>query len=726
MLLKTRIAVLVATATLGLWAISGLLMYQRDAELTGRLHASLLQTQQIAWDRQQEEATSQLEKALNTLLDSPRWMQAWRSQNLAELNEQLREALGGRARWRADVYDTAQNLLLTTAAELRQEPLMEARWLHQVLQPGSKGFDAGLSQTSRDRYYWVTAKAFSAPSGTSSTSSGNAGVLAIGLELPLLLPELASDLKGEVFLLNVRGREIDGTQPGLLALQNWNLPTRKPKVSDLEGSSPAITKPLVASDSAGPVVVKNEQTRNTQWLAVLQPLAAPDGRRVGALLLVRDITRQRNDERQLAVFLLVLGALLTAGLGVGMFAYLRRAMRPLERSVEVLNALSRGNLDATLDEGDQALPDEAGQIARGVAALRLELLSLQMLRDERIRIRRQQERLIRRQLKLLADSLDEVSRLEILEALEPESAAASKPEVPDNTLADLAQILGRMSGLVTTQQGRLVALLKELRSAMEQQALLVSLQQELEIARSMQLSILPRHAPATTAVEVDSLIVPAKEVGGDFYDYFLVGDRHLALVVADVSGKGIPAAFFMAISRTLLKNNASLLAKPADVMARLNDQLSAENEQMMFVTVFFGLLELETGTLEFVNAGHNPPVLRRADGTVSLLPSGQNTALAVVDGLEYTPGQLQLAPGDLLLLYTDGVTEAMNAQSQLFGEERTLEIVRRHPQGQGSLVKAVLQQIRLFENGTAQADDITCVTVRYTGLGESTGMKGGI
>ena len=722
MLLKTRIAVLVATATLGLWAVSGLLLYQRDAELTGRLHASLLQTQQIAWNRQQEEATSQLEKALNTLLDSPRWMQSWRSQNLAELNEQLREALGGRARWRADVYDAAQNLLLTTAAELRQEPLMEARWLYQVLQPGSKGFDAGLSQTSRDRYYWVAVKALPAPSGT---SPGSAGALAIGLELPLLLPALASALKGDVFLLNVRGREIDGTQPGLLALQNWNLPTRKPKVSDLEGRSAAIPKPLVASGSAGPVIVKNEQT-STQWLAVLQPLAAPDGRRVGALLLVRDITRQRNDERQLTVFLLVLGALLTAGLGVGMFAYLRRAMRPLERSVEVLNALSCGNLDATLDEGDQALPDEAGQIARGVAALRLELLSLQMLRDERIRIRRQQERLIRRQLKLLADSLDEVSRLEILEALEPESAAASKPEVPDNTLADLAQILGRMSGLVTTQQGRLVALLKELRSAMEQQALLVSLQQELEIARSMQLSILPRHAPATTAVEVDSLIVPAKEVGGDFYDYFLVGDRHLALVVADVSGKGIPAAFFMAISRTLLKNNASLLAKPADVMARLNDQLSAENEQMMFVTVFFGLLELETGTLEYVNAGHNPPVLRRADGTVSLLPSGQNTALAVVDGLEYTPGQLQLAPGDLLLLYTDGVTEAMNAQSQLFGEERTLEIVRRHPQGQGSLVKAVLQQIRLFENGTAQADDITCVTVRYTGLGESTGMKGGI
>jgi sigma-B regulation protein RsbU (phosphoserine phosphatase) len=414
-----------------------------------------------------------------------------------------------------------------------------------------------------------------------------------------------------------------------------------------------------------------------------------------------------------------LGVLFSAALGAGLFVYLRRAFNPLERSVQVLNALSRGELNASLDEGDEALQDEAGQIARGVASLRLELLSLQMLRDERLRIRRQQERLIRTQLKLLADSLDDVSRLEILQALQTDVTPVVKPvDGPDNTLADLAKILGRMSGLVTTQQGRLVALLKELRAAMEQQALLVSLQQELEIARSMQLSILPRQAPSTEAVEVDALMVPAKEVGGDFYDYFLVGDQHLALVVADVSGKGIPAAFFMAISRTLLKNNATLLAEPAHIMARLNDQLCSENEQMMFVTVFFGLLELATGKLDYVNAGHNPPALRRADGTVSLLPSGQNTALAVIDGLDYVPGQLTLANGDLLLLYTDGVTEAANARDQLFGEARMLDIVQAHQPGQPSqtsLTQAVLQQIRVFEAGAAQADDITCVSVLYKG-----------
>lgn len=705
MLLKTRIALLVAVATLALWAVSGLMLVQRDTDLTQQLHTALLQTQQIAWKLQQEETNSQIEETINELLQSPLWMAAWRSQNMAEINEQLQQKLAGRAGWRADVYDAQQRLRLSTVAQLQPEPLMEERWISQLLLSKEQGLASGLSQISSERYYWVGARALEA---VGPGENMGAGVLAIGLELPVLLPALARSLEGNVFLLNVRGREIAGTDPGLLARQGWSVPTRLGRVSDLKSSSPL---------QAAPANTATSIQKNHHLLAVVLPLAGPDGRRAGALLLVRDITHQRTTERQMAVFMLVLGLLFSTALGAGLFVYLRRAFNPLERSVQVLNALSRGELNASLDEGDEALQDEAGQIARGVASLRLELLSLQMLRDERLRIRRQQERLIRTQLKLLADSLDDVSRLEILQALQTDTTPVVKPvDGPDNTLADLAKILGRMSGLVTTQQGRLVALLKELRAAMEQQALLVSLQQELEIARSMQLSILPRQAPSTQAVEVDALMVPAKEVGGDFYDYFPVGDQHLALVVADVSGKGIPAAFFMAISRTLLKNNATLLAEPAHIMARLNDQLCSENEQMMFVTVFFGLLELATGKLDYVNAGHNPPVLRRADGVVSLLPSGQNTALAVIDGLDYVPGHLTLEKGDLLLLYTDGVTEAANAQNQLFGEARMLDIVQTQQPGQGSLTEVVLQQIRVFEDGAAQADDITCVSVLYKGL----------
>lgn len=707
MLLKTRIALLVAVATLALWAVSGLMWVQRDAELTQQLHSALLQTQKIAWKLQQEEANGQIEETMTELLQSPLWRAAWRSQNMNEINEQLRQMLAGRAGWRADLYDEQQRLKLSTVAQLQMEPLMEGRWISQFLQSDRQGLTSGLSQISRERYYWVGARTLETPA---PEKKGGVGVLAIGIELPLLLPALARSLEGEVFLLNVRGREIAGTKPGLLASQGWSVPTRLARVSNLESDG-------APQETSGNTAHTAQSSHHS--LAVVLPLAGPDARRVGALLLVRNVTRQRTAERQMTAFMLVLGVLLSAALGTGLFVYLRRAFNPLERSVQVLNALSRGELNVSIDEGDEALQDEAGQIARGVASLRLELLSLQMLRDERLRIRRQQERLIRTQLKLLADSLDDVSRLEILQALQTDATPVVKSvDGPDNTLADLAKILGRMSSLVTTQQGRLIGLLKELRAAMEQQALLVSLQQELEIARSMQLSILPRQAPNTKAVEVDSLMVPAKEVGGDFYDYFLVGEQHLALVVADVSGKGIPAAFFMAISRTLLKNNATLLAEPAHIMARLNDQLCSENEQMMFVTVFFGLLELATGKLDYVNAGHNPPVLRRSDGTVSLLPSGQNTALAVIDGLDYMPGQLTLAKGDLLLLYTDGVTEAANAQNQLFGEAKMLDIVQAHQCGQPChtrLTQALLQQIRFFEAGAAQADDITCVSVLYKG-----------
>ncbi|WP_423455518.1 PP2C family protein-serine/threonine phosphatase [Ottowia sp. VDI28] len=419
--------------------------------------------------------------------------------------------------------------------------------------------------------------------------------------------------------------------------------------------------------------------------------------------------------------LLALGGALAflAASGWAVFAYLRRALRPLERSVQVLDRLASGDLRAMPDEDDQALPDEAGQIARSVAALRNEMFNLQMLRDERVRIHQQQERLIRRQLRQLADTLDEAARTEVLAALEPPAGAEQMRA--DNSLVQLAGILGRMSDLVTTQQHRLVSLLHKLREAMAQQATLISLQQELEIARTMQLSILPRSAPETRAATVSALMEPAKEVGGDFYDYFLMQDGRLALVVADVSGKGIPAAFFMAVSRTLLKNIAQFLQEPAGIIERLNKQLCAENEQMMFVTVFLGLLDLQTGRLDYVNAGHNPPLLLRADGadgrhnTVEIMPRGQNMALAVLDDAVFKQGRMQMHAGDTLLLYTDGVTEAADPQGAFFGEARLTELAAQYQPSDGDLSQALLEAVRHFEAGANQTDDITCVATRFLG-----------
>ncbi len=287
-------------------------------------------------------------------------------------------------------------------------------------------------------------------------------------------------------------------------------------------------------------------------------------------------------------------------------------------------------------------------------------------------------------------------------------------------LAELASILGRMSGLVSTQQSRLLKLLREVQASVQTQTMLASLQQELEIAREMQLSILPRQTPDRREVEVAATMIPAKEVGGDFYDYFAIDDDHLAVVIADVSGKGVPAAFFMAISRTLLKSNGLFLRTPGATIAALNDQLCAENDQMMFVTVFYAVLQLSSGQLTYVNAGHNPPLLLR-HGSAEYFPKGRNMGLAVLEGQQYHEGTLQLDAGDGLLLFTDGVTEANDAHGALFGDSRLLQAVKTfeaRPDRRGharQLAEHVVTQVRQFEAGTAQADDITVVALTYRG-----------
>lgn len=416
---------------------------------------------------------------------------------------------------------------------------------------------------------------------------------------------------------------------------------------------------------------------------------------------------------------LATGLALLALLAVGLHADLRRMLQPLERSVQVLGSLAQGDLGAVPDAPDLVLDHEAGQIARGVAALCHELMHLRTLRDDLARTRHAREAQMRDQLRLLAGSLDEAPRAEILAALDamalPVGVAQADEtvETVEAELAGLSRILGRIAGLLHHRQDRLVGVLHELRQALEQQAALAGLRQELEIARNMQQSILPRGLPQLRGVEVTALMVPAREVGGDFYDYFMVDHDHVAVAIADVSGKGIPAAFFMAISRTLLKSNALFLREPAQVLARLNEQLCAENEHMMFVTVFLAVLDVRTGTLDFVNAGHNPPAVRDKEAGVRLLPRGQNAALAVIPELNLQQGRIRLSPGDTLLLYTDGVTEANNPAGAQFGESRLLDALRLHDPACEDLPQALLRRVREFEAGSAQADDITCVAVRY-------------
>lgn len=677
--LRTRITLLAMAAVLVLGLMVGAIAWQRDRALTERYHDVLLQTQTIAWNKLQGESANALRSAVAAVLAQPGLERAWRTQDRQALSELVRPLLELHPGWRADWLDEQRTLVQSSSSSLAQDTLIDAGWLTRALV--SSAPLAGLSQASREHYYLVATQSFG--------PTDQRGVLAIGEDLSALLPEMAHTIEGESFLINLRGNEVTGTQPGLAQAQGLAQTARRARA---------------------------EETRSPTgryWRSAALPMMGPDGRPIGSLLSIWDASAEHGLDRRMQGLATLGVAALLALLGAALLYLLRRALRPLDRSVGVLQALAQGDLRAAPDEDDQDLPDEAGQIARGVAALRGEMINLQMLRDERDRVQQQQERLIRRELRQLASSLDEEARAEVLAALAP--AAEPRGADDDNALARLATTLGRLSSLVMRQQDKLVDLINQLRVAMAEQATLISLRQELQIARTMQLSILPRAEPDTAAAQVAALMIPAKEVGGDFYDYFLLDDNRLALVVADVSGKGIPAAFFMAVSRTLLKSIAQFLREPADIMARLNDRLCAENEQMMFVTTFLGVLHLDSGRMDYVNAGHNPPLLLRSNGAVEVLPQGKNVALAVMEELPFLQGMLDMAPDDTLLLYTDGVTEAANAAGEMFGDARLAATARAWYASSAALPEYLLQAVRAFEDGASQADDITIVATRFMG-----------
>jgi serine phosphatase RsbU (regulator of sigma subunit) len=286
-------------------------------------------------------------------------------------------------------------------------------------------------------------------------------------------------------------------------------------------------------------------------------------------------------------------------------------------------------------------------------------------------------------------------------------------EVPQVAARDEVGALSRAFEDMRRALKEYIANLAETTSAKER------IESELKIARAIQMSFLPKRLLPTrqaAAFELEAVLEPAKEVGGDLYDYFFVDDDHLFFAVGDVSDKGVPAALFMAVTKTLIKGIASRETPPSEVLERVNRELCSENSEAMFVTVFCGTLDLRTGELRFSNAGHNPPLVLREGGEAEWLELPPGLVLGVDPDGAYETRSGRLAPGDTLLLYTDGVTEAMNPQRQLFSEPRLREAAAaRSGKGAAETVQAVLGSTRAFVSGATQSDDVTILAVRYKG-----------
>lgn len=241
---------------------------------------------------------------------------------------------------------------------------------------------------------------------------------------------------------------------------------------------------------------------------------------------------------------------------------------------------------------------------------------------------------------------------------------------------------------------------------------------ELNVATKIQASMLPcifPPFPNRREFDIYASMQPAKEVGGDFYDFFFVSDAVLAVVIADVSGKGVPAALFMVIAKTLIKNNAQAGKTPSAAFESVNAMLCENNDAGMFVTAFMGYLDIPTGKFTYVNAGHTPPILR-AGGRADYVAVKPGFVLAGIDDTKFRQNEITLRPGDELFLYTDGITEAMNNEKTLYGAKRLIETVSAADgDAPRETARAVKQAIDKFAEGAEQADDITMLAIRYHG-----------
>jgi sigma-B regulation protein RsbU (phosphoserine phosphatase) len=274
----------------------------------------------------------------------------------------------------------------------------------------------------------------------------------------------------------------------------------------------------------------------------------------------------------------------------------------------------------------------------------------------------------------------------------------------------------------TLLKARLGATLEKKRLRDEIDEHLARLEEELNAARKLQMSMVPQSFPAPSAdfpIDLHASMEPAREVGGDLYDFFMTEDGKLCFLVGDVSGKGMPAALFMARAKSLIRIATDLMrsangtsAPPADIIARVNRELCQDNGDMMFVTLFFAMLAPATGEVEFCNAGHNPPYHLNGQGAVAI-EGGKGIILGVNPKAVYATGRLSLATGEGIYLFTDGVTEANNTAEELFGEPR-LEAALRAAAASGSaeIVKSVAQAVRGFVGNALPFDDITMVAIR--------------
>ncbi|WP_368415312.1 PP2C family protein-serine/threonine phosphatase [Falsiroseomonas sp.] len=443
----------------------------------------------------------------------------------------------------------------------------------------------------------------------------------------------------------------------------------------------------------------------------LEPTPAVNsaGALVGEILVLADATAAIKSRRLL---LLVASALLVVAATVtcsALYGVIRDALDPLTELARALQAVAGGDIFASAAVGRRG--DEVGAIGDALESLRSNTMALDRLQTGNRLAGLRERVLIAQEISRLAAVLEGPARQEILGLLEGEGAT-------------LGPAFARLSGHVVQQHRAMAELLAErtrdlalVRQALDERLQFNRMREELDVARRLQLSSLPTTYPERDCFRLHAAMEPAKEVGGDFCDLVMLDENRLLLMIGDASGKGVGAAIFIAMARSLLRAAMGRGATPAEALAQANDTLAADNPTLMFATAIVAVLDCRTGVLTYANAGHNAPRRRNAGGGEGELPVEIGMALGVMDGIDFADQFLQLDAGDHLLMFTDGVTEAVGLGDAMFGDARLAAIVAdAGALAPARLVEAVAQSVEVFAETEPQADDITMVALHWRGV----------
>lgn len=577
---------------------------------------------------------------------------------------------------RIDVISASGELLATAPAGTVEAPLVAAGMLLREMGPDDE--PAGLERGPDGLWLVISLRA------------GSGGLVALAEPAAPAFGAISASLGAPIVLRDTAARPIFATDPALLA--------------EIGRIRPGEAHGQPTLDRGG-----------RRFLLVETPLYGSAGARIGEALVLRDTTRETR--RRALVMLVAAGLLASAAAATGVLLYrtMRATLDPLTDLAQALRAVAGGDLFASAAVPARA--DEVGAIAAALEALRATGLALERLETGNRVARAQQQALIRGEMARLADVLDPEERAELDRLLQPQAGAAE-----ERVGATLAAAFRRMSAQVQARQRRLADLLEArtrdlalVQEALAERIQLNRLREELEVARQLQMSSVPTVFPDLPAFALHAAMLPAKEVGGDFYDFALLGADRIALFVGDASGKGVGAAIFIAMARSLLRAAVMRGARPGEALAQANDALAADNPRMMFATVFVGIIDLASGTMSYANAGHNPPLRRRGDA-VDIVAGTGDIALGILEGAEFVTSDLSLLPGDTLLLFSDGITEAVGPDEALFGDPRLqarfADLAALPPAG---AVAALNESVAVFAADMPQADDITTLVFAYHG-----------